>query len=200
MKVAAIAAVAALATLVLAASGSAAPPTTLTLPPQAAEAASAATATVEIGPVRQISQAAAYALGNQPGAVVERADQTPFAARRLSAASAAYCWFAAPKVTWGLWPYQQNVVQNTTWCAYYNSYIYYRSTNMTLNSNLSTLCSAHDPYQFRTSGGTYYWWVDVEGGGYFDCPTAIPWVTIHRNDYAIWEYTAVGNVRFLTSD
>jgi hypothetical protein len=192
--------IAVIGSLVLAAAVSAAaqaaPPTPL--PPQAAAAAASAPAVVELGRAIPVSPAWAEAFSRRPGAVTEgHVPSRSLAGRRMTESR---CWFGAGKVTWGLWPYQQNVVQNTTWCAYYNESITYRSTYITLDDDLQTWCNAHDPYQFKTAGGAGYWFVDVQGGGYFDCQTSIPWITIYHNDWAIFEYTANGWYSYITAN
>lgn len=162
------------------------------LPPQAAQQAVIATAHADPVVVRQVPVEVALAAGNAPGASEERYH----ARRNARALQSAVCWFAAPRVNWGTWPYDQHVTQNTYWCATYGWAITYRSTSITYSS---TLCSGHNQYSFRVNGGTGYFGVDVEGGTYFDCPTDIPWITIHRNDWAQWEYNSVGSAYFVTS-
>lgn len=137
------------------------------------------------GVLRQVSLAEARAASNRPGADTE--GTLPDTARSLARAyetDATTCWYASPTDTWGTWPYNQSVTQNTYWCRK-NGLLSYRSTTITTGSYF---CSSHDPYEFKVAGGVGYTYVVVHRGAYFNCPTAIPWININVNDWAEWGY------------
>jgi hypothetical protein len=164
-----------------AASAAADPP----LPPQAAPQAHEAIA----GLSHQVSIAEARAAAHRPGAVTEGSlPETSRSLQRRSDTDGTICVFASPRDQWGTWPEDKVVYQNTYWC-FRGGLIAYRSTTVTLSS---TLCTTHNPYQFRVDGGVGYSTVTVQGGGSFTCPTPIPWVNLNYNEWSQWQYANGG--------
>lgn len=102
--------------------------------------------------------------------------------------AAAYCWYSTWTHTRGTWPYAQNAELHTTWCGN-GSWITYRSSWTTSDS---WLCSGHDEYARKLLGGYGYEKVLVEGGASFDCPTPVPWVTLHARVWIEVNYDARG--------
>ncbi len=80
----------------------------------------------------------------------------------------------------GTWPYNQETYLHVTWCGKGGraGTIRYRTMWTTHNGNL---CSGSGDYANVVSGGVGYSQITIEGGAYFACPTAIPWVTIHKH-------------------
>jgi hypothetical protein len=77
----------------------------------------------------------------------------------------------------GTWPYNQETYLHVTWCGRAGT-ITYRNMWTTHNGNL---CSGSGDYANVVSGGVGYGQITIEGGAYFACPTAIPWVTLHKH-------------------
>jgi hypothetical protein len=102
------------------------------------------------------------------------------------------CWYTESLWTqWGTWPYQQRVTEYRYWCA--NGWGGPQTTRTSSVHLGSTLCSHHDPWQWRVSGGNGFTWTVVRTGGSFDCPTAIPWVIIHTDRWQDWSCNTWGN-------
>ena len=122
--------------------------------------------------------ASGLTLGQAVGMASSPAADAP-TVRRLSRATAAQtCWSGQESVSWGIWPYNQVVYDNTYWCAYIGGAITYRSTNVTHGS---ALCNGSGDYTFRISGGAGYAYVAYQVGAYFSCQTDIPWITINTS-------------------
>lgn len=163
------------------------------LPPEAAAAAANAPGARVVGAVRHVSPSAALVAGSQPGADTEvAAGMTPAQAvgmswtsgpRRPASARRATGWTVCNSVvmgeTWGDWPYGNEVDDYTYWCGD-GATITYRTTHVTLSSR-GGLCTSHDAYGYKIAGGVGYYYEEEHVGGYFDCPTAAPWVTWHFN-------------------
>lgn len=163
------------------------------LPPEAAAAAANAPGIAFAGAVTHVTAAAALAAGSQPGADTEVAEgMTPAQAvgmswtsgpRRPASARRAAAWVVCNSVLmgeiWGIWPYQNEVDDYTYWCGD-GATITYRTTHVTLSSR-GGLCTSHDAYGYKIAGGVGYYYEEEHVGGYFDCPTAAPWITWHEN-------------------
>jgi hypothetical protein len=65
------------------------------------------------------------------------------------------------------YPLQQVVYDQEHWCAYYGRYITERTHVVRLGS---TLCSHHDPWGVKLSGGAGFSYVTSRSGGAFGCP------------------------------
>src|SRR5205823_6193750 len=85
------------------------------------------------------------------------------------------CSFWDAKGSWGLWPYHQDVRDQTYWCERHYA-ITYRSTTVLLDG---LLCGHHDPGNDRIGGGIGWFYVETNSWGNFDCQTAIPWIVYH---------------------
>jgi hypothetical protein len=94
------------------------------------------------------------------------------------ASAAVNCWRWVPSVQWGSWPYQQKVYNDVSWCAAYGDHITSWSSHVSLNA---FLCNPTGPYGFKQVGGVGGGVVRLRAGGYFACPTTIPWITYHYN-------------------
>jgi hypothetical protein len=161
------------------------------LSPAAAKAAAEATGMqLPTPPARAVSRQEAAAAASRPGAVTEG---SPFSDKPLRSLASTRrlavrrvddgrCYYRTLSWQWGAWPYQQIVNGNHYWCGSYTyHWLTYRSTTVTLDGSF---CGGHDAYQQKRDGGIYTPGVDVETGGYFDCPSAVPWMTLH---YLRWK-------------
>ena len=122
--------------------------------------------------VHRVSVDEALAAARRPGAVTEMGPVT--------VVDPDPCWSVTVGVRWGLsWPFFQYVYAHDYWCApALGAGLSYRSTYVTLDG---VYCSSHDPYSYRVAGGLGYTTVEYVAGGYFDCPSDIPWITWHYN-------------------
>jgi len=133
-----------------------------------------------------ISQTSVINDAQQPGAVVQGA---PSAASTTSVPNV--CWQTTFWRYWGAYPYQQRLWEARSWCAHYGFAIYYRVSHFGTGGVFS-LCSGHDAQGWRTGGGIGYSWVEVRTTGNFDCPTNIPWITIHTGHWMQWRSNSNG--------
>jgi hypothetical protein len=80
----------------------------------------------------------------------------------------------------GTWPYNQETYLHFIWCGKggRSGTITFRNMWTTHNGNL---CSGYGDYAGVVSGGVGYSQITIEGGAYFTCPTAIPWIAIHKH-------------------
>jgi hypothetical protein len=100
------------------------------------------------------------------------------------------CWTHVWRKQWGTWPYEQKVYLHTHWCGTGpGNYITSRNSWVTTGS---TICSSHDSWTALFAGGVGYPTMTIEGGSYFDCNTAIPWIVIHKTRSFQIEYSAGG--------
>jgi len=137
------------------------------------------------GSVTSITPAQAYSAALEPatisemdhGLTLQRAVGLPSASVVLATA-AINCWRWVPSVQWGTWPYQQKVYNDVSWCAVYGDHITSWSSHVSLGA---FLCDPSSPYGYRQVGGIGYGIVRLRAGGYFGCPTAVPWITYHYN-------------------
>jgi hypothetical protein len=88
----------------------------------------------------------------------------------------------------GTWPYNQETYLHVTWCGRAGT-ITYRNMWTTHNGNL---CFGSGDYANVVSGGVGYGQITIEGGAYFACPTAIPWVTLHKHRWMQVRFYADG--------
>ena len=137
------------------------------------------------GAVTSISPAQAYNAALEPATISELDRgltlQQAVGLRSTSAvlASAAVsCWRWVPGVQWGIWPYQQKVNDDVSWCAVYGDHITSWSSHVSLGA---LLCDPSGPYGYKQVGGVGYGIVRLRAGGYFACPTTVPWITYHYN-------------------
>ena len=85
---------------------------------------------------------------------------------------------------WGTYPYQQWVYETRHWCGYLNAYQTTRTSGV---HGAATLCNWGGPmHVYRVAGGNGYFFTDVNSGVHFDCPTNLPWVVIHVDDWQVW--------------
>jgi hypothetical protein len=137
------------------------------------------------GSVTSITPAQAYSAALEPatiseldhGLTLQQAVGLPSASVVLATA-AVNCWRWVPSVQWGTWPYQQKVYNDVSWCAVYGYHITSWSSHVSLGA---FLCDPSSPYGYRQVGGVGYGIVRLRAGGYFGCPTAVPWITYHYN-------------------
>jgi hypothetical protein len=137
------------------------------------------------GSVTSITPAQAYSAALEPatisemdhGLTLQQAVGLPSASVVLATA-AINCWRWVPSVQWGTWPYQQKVYNDVSWCAVYGDHITSWSSHVSLGA---FLCDPSSPYGYRQVGGVGYGIVRLRAGGYFGCPTAVPWITYHYN-------------------
>jgi hypothetical protein len=137
------------------------------------------------GAVTSITPAQAYGAALEPatisevdhGLTLQQAVGLPSASVVLASA-AVNCWRWVPSVQWGTWPYQQKVYDDVSWCAVYGDHITSWSSHVSLGA---FLCNPSSPYGYRQVGGVGDGIVRLRAGGYFGCPTAVPWITYHYN-------------------
>jgi len=137
------------------------------------------------GSVTSITPAQAYNAALEPatisevdrGLTLQQAVGLPSASVVLASAAVS-CWRWVPSAQWGTWPYQQKVYNDVSWCAVYGDHITSWSSHVSLGA---FLCNPSSPYGYRQVGGVGYGIVRLRAGGYFGCPTAVPWITYHYN-------------------
>jgi hypothetical protein len=104
--------------------------------------------------------------------------------------SAKHCFFATAEASWGTWPYQQTLSNDTYWCSMYYQYVSYRFTHIRLGSSL---CTKSGAFSYRIGGGIGQSLVWVRAGGSFSC--GIPYIGGYNRDHlldSVWQ--ANGNV------
>ncbi|HVI19837.1 MAG TPA: hypothetical protein VM712_15780 [Gaiellales bacterium] len=140
--------------------------------------------TIDGGAVTSITPAQAYGAANDSATITQVDDgltlQQAVGLQSMSVVASApvYCWRWVPSVQWGTWPYQQKVHNDVSWCAAYGDHITSWSTHVTLGASL---CDPSGPYGYKQVGGVGDGVVRLRAGGYFACPTTIPWITYHYN-------------------
>lgn len=102
------------------------------------------------------------------------------------------CWWTGGLWhEWGTWPYQQRVTEERYWCATgYGGAQTYRVSHV---RGGTTLCDWSNAYGYRIDGGNGYTWTTVRSGAHFDCPTSIPYITIHTDRWQDWACNTWGN-------
>jgi hypothetical protein len=149
--------------------------------------------TVGASAVTPVSKQDAVAAMTAPGAATTVTDGS--ASPAVAVAEATGCASVTSWVTWGTWPYQRVLYENTYWCAVYGDHVTSYSTTVTTDQ---TLCSRQNVDHFTYSGGVGYTWVTVQANGTWTCPIigVIPysiggWI---RTAYNAWgNYQIVGN-------
>jgi len=104
--------------------------------------------------------------------------------------SAKHCFFATAESQWGVYPYQQNLSNDTYWCSMYYEYVSYRFTHIRLGSSM---CSKSGAFSYRIGGGVGTNLVWVRAGGSWSC--GIPHIggwNVDRLLDSVWQ--ANGNV------
>ena len=137
------------------------------------------------GSVTSITPAQAYSAALEPatisevdnGLTLQQAVGLPSSSVVLASA-VVNCWRWVPSVEWGTWPYQQKVYNDVSWCAAYGDHITSWSSHVSLGA---FLCNPSSPYGYKQVGGVGAGIVRLRAGGYFGCPTAVPWITYHYN-------------------
>ena len=137
------------------------------------------------GDVMSITPAEAYAAALEP-ATISQVDNGLTLKQAVGleptsvalASAAASCWRWVPWVQWGAWPYQQKVNDDVSWCAVYGDHITSWSSHVTLGA---FLCNPTGPYGYKQVGGVGNGVVRLRAGGYFGCPTTVPWLVYHYN-------------------
>jgi hypothetical protein len=144
-------------------------------PREALSAASLPGAVVSVAP----DMSAAQAVGLGP--VLSTSTSTAGVLRPIQVTAAATsCSANSQWYEWGTWPYQQRITDTTYWCAVYGDHITYTSSS---TNGSGTLCgTAWTSSQIISGGIGYSWFVNRASAG-FNCPTAIPWVSLHPSHY-----------------
>lgn len=156
---------------------------TVAIPDQVADL-SGSGPVIDSGAVTSITSAQAYAEATDAATTSQVDDgltlQQAVGLQSMSVVASApvYCWRWVPSVQWGTWPYQQKVNNDVSWCAAYGDHITSWSTHVTLGA---LLCNPTGPYGYKQVGGVGAGVVRLRAGGYFACPTTIPWITYHYN-------------------
>jgi hypothetical protein len=153
--------------------------------PEQAQALAGGAPVIGGGSVTSITPAEAYSAALEPATITEvdrgltlqQAVGLPSASISLATA-VVNCWRWVPSVQWGTWPYQQKVNNDVSWCAVYGDHITSWSSHVSLGA---FLCDPSSPYGYRQVGGVGAGIVRLRSGGYFACPTTVPWITYHYN-------------------
>jgi hypothetical protein len=144
-------------------------------PQEALAASSLPGAVVSVAPGLSAAQAVgiapAVSLSSGISSIV-----TPVAA----VAAATGCAANVMTTSWGTWPYDQHLADTTYWCAVYGSSITYRSTTVTATG---TLCGTGWTSSQLISGGVGYSWFVMRSSAGWNCPTVIPFVTLHPSHH-----------------
>ena len=132
-----------------------------------------------------VSKQDAIAAMTAPGAATMLAPGYSSAA--TAAAAATGCAAVTSHVSWGTWPYQRVLYENTYWCAVYADHITSYSTTVTTDQSL---CSRQNADHFPYSGGVGYSWVTIQADATWSCPIigVVPysiggWIRTAYNDY-----------------
>lgn len=135
------------------------------LPPDQAMPLINGPATMGQSTATPVSKADALAAMTSPGAATVLADA--YAAPAAAVAAATGCASVTSHVSWGTWPYQRVLYENTYWCAVYGDHITGYSTSVSTDQ---TLCSSQNTGSFTYSGGVGYSWVTVQANATWSCP------------------------------
>lgn len=144
-------------------------------PQEALAAASIAGATVSIAPGLSLTQA----VGLAPAVTLSAAPSSVVRPVGATVASVG-CSSNAAWHEWGTWPYQQRITDTTYWCAVYGDHITYTSSSVTASG---TLCGTGWTSSQLISGGIGYSWFVMRSSAGWNCPTVIPWVTLHPSHH-----------------
>jgi hypothetical protein len=181
------------------------------LSPDQAQSLISGPGVVTVGPIRQVSArdviAAAAAAGAttavQPGLTLQQAvgvgPVVPHgpALGTVAAAAAVRCWSDDMSASFGWWPYEQNLHQTAYWCAVFDDHITAYSVTTYATGSLCGTSWAQSQF---ISGGVGYSWFTIQSLAGWNCPTAVPWITLHpshwmnvaRNDQATDQINATG--------
>jgi hypothetical protein len=146
-------------------------------------------------PPAQANQLATGGFKSSPPSIARQI--TPAQAQAIgggvaTAAAGAVCWFNDQLWSeWGIWPYNQKVIEWRTWCNYSLGGIqYYRVSQVHLGT---TVCSGSNRFQFLVSGGNGYRYSSIRTGATFTCPTYVPWFSYHYNRWQEQSCNGWGN-------
>ncbi len=111
--------------------------------------------------------------------------------------AAVACWANAAWWEWGTWPYEQHLTDTTYWCAVYGDHITTATSSATASG---TLCGTAWTNSQIIGGGIGASWFVTRSSAQWNCPTVIPWVTLHpshhedisRNDWGSTENVGTG--------
>jgi hypothetical protein len=92
--------------------------------------------------------------------------------------------------TWGTWPYEQTITDTTYWCVITGVMITNKSTTVTATG---TLCGTGWTASQLVAGGIGYSWFTMRASAGWNCPTVIPWVTLHPSHYLDTAHNDWGN-------
>jgi hypothetical protein len=158
---------------------------------------------IDGGAVTSITPVQAYGAALEPATISEvengRNLQQAVGLSSTSApltSAAVACWRWVPAVQWGTWPYQQRVNNDVSWCAVYGDHITSWSSHVSLGS---LLCGSSGPYGYRQVGGVGSGVVRLRAGGYFGCPTTVPWITYHFNRWFDTSFYTRGSAAVVAS-
>jgi hypothetical protein len=112
-------------------------------------------------------------------------------------AAATACSANAQWSEWGTWPYQQRITDTTYWCAVYGDHITY--TSSTTNGS-GTICGTGWTSNQIISGGVNYSWFVNRASAGFNCPTAIPYISLHPSHYEDTSRNAWGSTALVGSN
>jgi hypothetical protein len=185
-------------------------------PAQAQELISAPAAISSGSVTRRVSAQEALSAASLPGAVVSVAPGlsaaqsvglspavsvstgTSSMVRPIGTTTAAIgCAANAQWSEWGTWPYEQKITDTTYWCAVFGDHITY--TSSTTNGS-GTFCGVNWTSSQMISGGIGYSWFVTRASAGFNCPTAIPWVSLHPSHYEDTSRNAWGNTALVGSN
>jgi hypothetical protein len=161
-------------------------------PQEVVAAASAQGATVSVAPGMTLLQA----VGLAP--VLSLSAGASSVLRPIGATTAAIgCWANAAWWEWGTWPYEQHLTDTTYWCAAVGDHITTTTSNATASG---TLCGTAWTSSQIIGGGIGASWFVTRSSAQWNCPTVIPWVTLHpshhedisRNDWGSTENVGTG--------
>lgn len=139
------------------------------------------------GSIHRITPQQALAAASVAGAVTETApgltvrqavglDPVRRLARRLEST---FCWNTSDSWWWGGWPYDRHLADYTSWCGSGGT-LTYRSSHATQSQNI---CNPNGTYGFKIAGGVGSSYVAFREGGYWSCPTDVPWFTMYFDDW-----------------
>ena len=160
---------------------------------EALSAASLPGATVGVSPGLSPAQAVGLLPAVSTPSVSSTA-ATPIVRPIGATIAAIACSANAQWTEWGIWPYQQRITDTTYWCAVYGDHITYTSSN---TSGTGTLCGTGWTSSQIISGGVGYSWFVNRAGAGFNCPTAIPWISLHPSHYEDTSRNAWGNTQLV---
>jgi hypothetical protein len=157
------------------------------LPPDQALALINAAPTVDLSAASAVSKGDALAAMTAPGAATTVLGDYGSAGAAVAAATG--CAASVAHVSWGTWPYDHTIYENTYWCAVYGDHITSYSTTVTTDQ---TLCTRQNTDHFTYSGGVNYSWVVVQANATWTCPI-IGFIPYSVGGWVRTSYNAWGN-------